>query len=261
MIGVEVSEPEGPVEPEGTCAQAVDLLALAAEREEQSTPSNEEIAAFVNLVKANPALALRLDLIAAYFDAVRLVAPPEDVLQPITGVTLRYTFGGLGNSVDYDLRLVASEDGAFEATGTALNTGWAVDETENTDLTPKPDKVSGTVEGEVVQALGPALSDLIPIETQFSSVGCWDYYPDWTVTLTFADGSELDVVTNESNVVGLGGPWQTEIDGQNYMQYSGAFGNAVAQVLEVLNLETGTTAAMGCGGVSEPLFQGYPREE
>jgi hypothetical protein len=66
------------------------------------------------------------------------------------------------------------------------------------------------------------------------------------------------MITNNSNVVGIGGPWQIEIDDQHYMQYSGAFSGAVIELLEALDLPLGETAAMGCGGINNPLYDAYP---
>jgi len=123
--------------------------------------------------------------------------------------------------------------------------------------TKAPNKLSGTVDKAVVQAFGDALRDLLPIGRQFTSTPCWDYYPDWTVEMTFADGTVAHMVTNDSNVVGIGGPWQTEIDGQNYMQYSGAFSQAIGDLFDALSLEFGQTAAMGCGGLNNPLEDAF----
>jgi hypothetical protein len=239
------------VERSAACEIANEALALAAARGEDEPASEEEITLFHSLVEANPALALRIDLIAYYFNASALVAPPEFADQPITALHLTYTFAGLGPSNYYDVT-ITDADGDPQVSGAVeIRTGGEDDE---------PLTLPETVDSEIVQAFGAALSDLLPIEEQFSAVPCLDFYPDWTVELTFADGTEITLVTNDSNVIGIGGPWQVEIDGQNYMQYSGAIITAVVGLFEALELPLGTTGGMSCFGASEPLWDGYPRE-
>lgn len=232
-----------------TCEMAVRALEMAAERGESKPISDDEIALFTRLVEANSALVLRLSLIATYFGAIPLVAAPDFAEQTVTSVHLTYTFSGLGPSNNYDIVIDMSGE-TPAVTGTAEISG------ESDDPLDLPDSVAV----EVVQALLPALSDLLPIAEQFSSVACWDYYPDWVVELTLEDGTVIAVVNNESNVVGIGGPWQVEIDGQNYMQYSNAFSAAVIDLLDALSLPLGETAAMGCGGVTDPLWDAFPRD-
>lgn len=252
------SDAEGTATPEmdavelsAACEVANDALALAAARGEDEPASDEEIELFHKLVAANPALALRIDMIAHYFNASALVTPPEFADQPIISLHLTYTFSGLGPSNDYDVT-IADADSEPQVSGTAeIRTGGEDDE---------PLTLPDTVDSEFVQAFGAALSDLLPIEEQFSAVPCLDYYPDWSVELTFADGTQVTLVTNDSNVIGIGGPWQVEIDGQNYMQYSGAMIEAVAELFEALELPLGTTGGMSCFGAPEPLWDGYPRE-
>jgi hypothetical protein len=255
VAAVEQDEATPEAEPSAELSEACEIanqaLAMAAARGEDEPASGEEIALFHSLVEANPALALRIDLIAYYFSASELVAPPDFADQPITDLHLTYTFAGLGPSNDYDVTIMDA-DGEPQVSGTAeIRTGGEDDE---------PLTLPETINSDVVQAFGAALSDLLPIEEQFSAIPCLDYYPDWTVALTFEDGTELTLVTNDSNVIGIGGPWQVEIDGQNYMQYSGAIITAVVDLFEALELPLGTTGGMSCFGASEPLWDGYPRE-
>ena len=250
-------EAESTAESSTACDLAIELVSMAAERG-NAAPSDKEYELFYQLIEANSAMPQRLSLIAAYFNTPALLAPPEAVLQPITSIHFTYTFFGLGPSNDYDVT-ITNADKTPEVTGeVSINGGMMGGESEATE---EPLTLPETVDAAAVQAFGPAMSDLLPIETQFSSVPCWDYYPDWVVELTFADDTTLTLVTNQSNVVGIGGPWQVEIDGQNYMQYSGAFAEAMIDLLEALELPLGETAAMGCGGITDPLFDAFPRAE
>ena len=78
---------------------------------------------------------------------------------------------------------------------------------------------------------------------------CSDDYPEWTVTLTFKDATTLKLVTNGSNIFYSGGPWQTEIDKQNYVQYSGAFLDALAAIGTTLQLPA--TSDTYCGSATD----------
>ncbi len=246
---LETAPATGDIETLTACELAVRALELAAERGEKPI-ADDETALLVSLVEANPALVLRLSLIATYYDAIPLVSAPDFGAQPVTAVHLTYTFFGLGPSNDYDIAIDLSGE-TPAVTGTA-----EIDGGDDSD----PVAVPETVDAAVVQALLPALSDLLPIAEQFSSVPCWDYYPDWAVEFTLEDGTVVAVVNNESNVVGIGGPWQVEIDGRNYMQYSNTFSVAVVDLLEALGLPLGETAAMGCGGITDPLWDAFPRD-
>jgi hypothetical protein len=245
-------EAESTTESSTACDLATELVSMAAERGD-TPPSDEEYALFYQLLEANPAMALRLSLIAAYFNTPALVAPPEAALKTITSAHFTYTFSGLGPSNNYDVT-ITNVDKTPKVTGTVSINGGMME----SEATEEPLTLPKTVDAAAVQAFGPATSDLLPIATQFSSVPCWDYYPNWVVELTFDDETTLTLVTNQSNVIGIGGPWQVEIDGQNYMQYSGAFSEAMIGLLEALELPLGETAAMGCGGITDPLYDAFP---
>ena len=81
------------------------------------------------------------------------------------------------------------------------------------------------------------------------------------MTLTFEDGPTVNFATNGSNILNAGGPWQAEIDGQNYMQHSADMLTAVIELKEALELPFGETAAMTCGGLEkQPIDDAFPPE-
>lgn len=246
---------QGDSESPTACALAQQAVALAKAREQDSEPSAEELDLLTRIAAENPALLLDINLIAAYYNAADLVAPPSFADQPITSVSLHYSFGGLGNSLDYTVKITHADDKPV-VTGDVENTGDSYSATP--EATTEPLTLPDTVDSNVAQALAPALQDLLPTGELFSMTPCWDYYPDWTVILSFADGTVVSMVTQASNVIGIGGPWQVEIDGQTYMQYSGAFSQAVVDLLDALELPLGTTAAMGCGDIDNPLNIAFP---
>jgi hypothetical protein len=243
------------VEDSTACGLAIQALTLARARERDSDLPAEERALLTQIAAANPALLLDINLLAAYFDAAPLVAPPSFTDQPITSISLRYSFSGLGNSLDYTVKVIKA-DSEPVVTGRVENSG----DNFATASAPSaiPVTLADTVDRDVVQAFAPALRDMVPTGALFSLTPCWDYYPDWTVILTFADGTVATMVTNQSNIIGVGGPWQIEMEGRHYMQYSSAFADAAIALLDALKLPLGTTAAMGCGDISNPLHDAFP---
>ncbi|MCA0457301.1 MAG: hypothetical protein LCI00_25240 [Chloroflexi bacterium] len=236
------------------CDLALEAIGLASTREDQNTPSDKERELLVEIVGKNPAVLLRLAVISPFFNAFEIVAPPDFSDNPITELELTYTFSGLGSTNDYAIT-ITDADTKPVVTGHADVNG-SFGEPEDTP-TPQP-SLAETVDADLIQAFALALDDLIPIQSQFSSAPCWDYYPDWTVKLTFADDTVITLVTNSSNVVGVGGPWQTEIDDTDYMQYSASIQVAISGLFDALDLKFGETAAMGCGGITDPLEDAYP---
>jgi hypothetical protein len=236
------------------CGLGVRALSLARARGDSSAPSAEEIKLLEQIAAANPALLLDINLLVAYYNAVPLVAPPDFASQPIRRLTLHYSFVGLSGGTNYDF-VIEDADTTPRISGT-VKSGSRYESEE----TAEPPSLPKTVDGRWVQAFGPALRDLLPIARQFRTTPCWDYYPDWVISLEFADSTTLKMVTNNSNAVGIGGPWQVEINGKNYMQYSAAFAEALRDLFKALDLPFGQTVAMGCGGADNPLDSAFPVE-
>jgi hypothetical protein len=232
------------------CEVAKAALVFADERGNGAAPSKEEVDLFLQVVAANAALPQRLELIAAYFNAIPLVAPPSFTDQPITEISIDYTFSGLGDALEYHLSIEDANENSV------VSGQITIDPNHINETTPE--SLSASVDSDLLQAFAPALQDLMPIENQFSMIHCYDYYPDWHVTLTFEDGTMVEMVTNKTNLVGIGGPWQMEIAGQTYMQYSAAISNAIVDLFEALKLEFGKTKAMYCGGIEDPIYQVFP---
>ncbi|MGF1507836.1 MAG: NAD-dependent epimerase/dehydratase family protein [Anaerolineae bacterium] len=68
---------------------------------------------------------------------------------------------------------------------------------------------------------------------------CYDNYPDWTASLTLADGSTLDLATHESNCFFFGGPWQTTLNEQTYIMLSPDFIVALGEIWQTAERRTG----------------------
>jgi hypothetical protein len=243
--------------PETACDWAV-LAATFSWRLSDSggnTPEypSEAIEAYQTAVTTNPVLALLVGLFD-YSRIVPLVSPPT--LGEIVAVTIHYDYGGMGNTTSWNVTITQANTqpvvrGSFEVFNSYFDESAP-------EPTPEVTRLDDTIDPELIQALAPALRDLLPIAETFSTTPCWDNYPDWTVTLTFDDDSELVLRTNNSNFFYVGGPWQVTIDEQSYVQMSFAFVQALLAMTDVLELPLGTTAAMGCGGADGWLPMAYP---
>lgn len=114
----------------------------------------------------------------------------------------------------------------------------------------EPQELSIGIKSEVPQGLidgmSQAISDLIPIKEPFPLVPCTDNYPDWKIKLLFSDNQLLELRTYGSNMLYLGGPWYTEIEGLNYLQFSGNIPIAVERILVNMGLPLGQPFAMTC---------------
>jgi hypothetical protein len=221
---------------QSACDWAVLSVAYAGRAGEGEPPAPEGRAAFARATALNPAYALASPVLFAYFGTPTFVEEPPVTQQPITQVSLNYHWSGLGDEVAYDVSILAADSEPVAA---------------------------GTVNGEpyqshpprdIVQGFSVALTDLVPIEKPLELIVCYDNYPDWSVALTYADGTQLELVTNGSNVFNAGGPWQVTIDGQDYMQYSTIFMIALAEVIEVMDLPWGQPAGMSCSGLEDSLL-------
>lgn len=245
--------------PESACDWAALAVAYANLAENDGTELPEAgKEAFVAAVLSNPALAFAPLMFFGYYNALPLVEPPPLAEQAITEVVMDYLWGGMGEQVNY--RATISEANLEPIVSGSLDIEPSFFGVSEGTPTPAPtqSRLTGTLDVDLVQALGPALSDLLPIASQFSSQPCWDNYPDWTVSLTFEDGTQIEMITNNSNWIGVGGPWQTTIEGQDYMQYSSAFVLALLDITEELELPLGQPMAMGCGGEYSLLDAAFP---
>jgi hypothetical protein len=229
------------------CDWAALAVAYAKLKKEEQPPPDAGIAAFQQAISQNSALAFTLPLLRGYFGTQGMIDAPPFASQPIVRAEIKHTFSGIGDQVAFSFVITNAD-----STKPVVSGESGVD-------TKK--KITGTIDKKLVQALGSALTDFVPMRNQFSQVVCYDDYPDWTVTLTFKDGTTLKLVTNESNIYFSGGPWQTEIDKQNYMQYSAAFLIALLDIRKALKLPEDETAAMTCGGGGDPFSLAFDTPE
>ena len=226
--------------PVSACDWAV-LATAYAERISEDDPLPEPAKeAFLEAISRNYGFAVTAPLFYTYFGEFSLVELPPLVQQEVTTVKMDYTWVGEGDPVNYSVR-IEQADTKPVVSATIMPESFAA----NLDL-------EGLEKGKV-QALGLALTDLLPIESQFEYVVCTDNYPDWSISLTFKDGTQLDLTNNESNFLFIGGPWQTKIDDQNYFQFSFAFAQAIFDLCKALGLPFGSPGGMYCGG--DTLFE------
>lgn len=230
------------------CAIAQTLVP-APEKE----PTAKQFAAFTELVRRNPAYALRQELIGAYFDRVSLSAAPEFTESPLVSAEIFYTYNGIGAYADYHVYVYAidTETPGVQAIAHREARGEETDEPDHGEPLP----VSSEVEASLARALGTSLTDLLPIESSIEgAIACYDNYPDWKIDLRYADGTWVKVQTFGSNALMIGGPFQFQITsvsqgGAGYLQYSMAFGMAVYHLFDALKLPLGGTQGMVCSGV------------
>lgn len=232
--------------PETACDWAMLAVDFANRAQEGAEVLPAARDALIKAISMNAAFSQALPLLAGYFGKVTVVEAPAFLQQPITSIIVQHSFGGLGSKLEYNYTITEADTSTPVIKGT-----FAIDDGKETPITSR-------IDGKLVQALATALTDLMPIRARLLLQPCWDDYPDWKVSLTFKDGTTLDLETNRSNILFHGGPWQVVINDQRYMQFSPAFLEAALEITKALKLPLGETAAMGCGGVPNTLEVAYP---
>lgn len=217
------------------CDWAVLAFAYAA-RGDQAGPPEEGETAFVRSVSLNAAYALKSVLLFSFFTYGDFIEAPPLTAEPLVQADLQYNWRGQGDDIAYVVTISGANSDPV-ATGTVNG--------EPFEAQPPAD---------MMQRLGQALTDLVPIGTPIELTPCSDNFPDWRVRLTYADGSELEVVTHGSNVIALGGPWQVVIEGQSYMQHSLGFFIAIGDLIQFMELPWGQPVGSSCAPLETSLL-------
>lgn len=241
-------------DPQTDCDWAVLTAAYIERLDEYEEPPEAAKQVFARTYELNPAFALHSRTLFAFIDSIPLNEPLPITQQTITTIDIAYTYAGMGASVNYLVTITdANTNPHVSGDVTRGASDFFGDSDEGETYT-----VSTTLDSEIAQALGPTMRDFIPIDSQFSMSVCYDNYPDWNVAITFEDGSVIEMVTNDSNFFYAGGPWQTTIDGQSYVQFSPTFLLALIDLAEALELPFGETMAMSCFSRPNLLNVAFP---
>jgi hypothetical protein len=220
--------------PVSDCDWAVLASAYALRIQQDRSPVSESAkSAFVHAFAKNPGLAFTQPIFYSYIETEVLVEAPPVASQEIKSVDIEYSWSGLGDSIKYAVNI---EDAHNIPKVTIVSITLPA-----TSSTPV-----ANIKKETVQNLRSSLTNLLPIDSQFSLIPCRDNYPKWIVSLTFVNGTVLIMKTNGSNFLYDGGPWQTTIGSQHYMQFSLAFSQAISNLTKEINLSLGQPAAMSC---------------
>lgn len=218
------------------CDWAVLAVAWAQRTAEEEPLPPAAQNALAQALARNPALAFATPVLYTYYGTPTVQAPPL-VQRRLVHARVHYVWSGLGDAVWYDIEVAALPTGTL-ATGSVQGRPFR-----------------GHPPEERVQALGTALTDLLPIAKPLPKITtCYDTYPEWEVTLTYEDGTRVGLTTNGSNAIQSGGPWQVEFGGQKYMQYSIAFLRAWADLADEMGLPWGRPAATTCVGMKTSLL-------
>jgi hypothetical protein len=227
--------------PKSACDWAVLALAYAERTDQDQLPEAAKIA-FSRAVSGNLGFALAMPLFYRYFGSIALVKAPPQMQQEITAVEIEYRWSGQGEWMGLGVAEVKIE---IDQANTRPN--MTLTEVPRFSQSVPMGKVTSLADQDKqrIQTLASALTDLLPIKNKFQLTPCSDNYPNWAVKLTFADKTILRLTT-DSNFLSIGGPWFTEIEDQNYIQFSPAFAKALGELCTSLGLPTGQPVAMAC---------------
>jgi hypothetical protein len=219
-----------PVAKDPQCEHAAAAEACAKLLKDDEEPAKQCIAEYSAAVKANPAFAFAADLPGAFFGKVAIVDVPPPASKPLVAATIHYSWGGMGDAVDWTLTIKASSPPTV---------------TSNTGVKAKAPSADFQ---QKVAAMGSAVQSMLPIPAPLEAINCYDNYPDWTATLEYEGGGTLELATHRSNLLGLGGPWQLTVGGQNYVQLGPQMVRAMADIMKSLDLPAGEPMAQTCHG-------------
>lgn len=223
--------------PETSCDWAILAFAYRSHLENKDQTPEEGKIAFSQAILENPAFALATPLFYSYFNTMELVQAPYFTKQSITSATIDYDWSGIGepSNVRYHIEINKAN----------LSNG-KVKVAVDANPSSLKENLTDSLDSESVQKIGRALTDFLPVQSQFTMQNCTDNYSDWMVELKFVDGLALTLKTNQSNFFNAGGPWFMRVNDQNYIQYSSALVTAVTDLFDALNLPLGQPYAMFC---------------
>ena len=155
--------------PTSACDLAALVSAYGWRRAANAPPPPEGVAVALQLLRLNPAFGLHNQIVTYYAEERLLQAPPFAAL-PVVRVDLRYFWSGLGGGMS---RTVVVTDGDTRPVVVCRDDG-------------EPTECSRRI--DIVQALGTAATNLLPTGRPLPTIViCTDDYPDWNVTVTYAD--------------------------------------------------------------------------
>lgn len=233
--------------PESACDWAALAAAYIDHTQNQEVIPEEGKRAFAQTILLNPAYAFSETLFYPYFSSLALVEPPPFSNQPITSLVIDYHWSGMGEPARVAYRI-------------DIRNAHLTDELQ-VSIEGQPDdmvaQAKGTIRATLVQSVSSALVDFFPIQAPGEFALCTDNDPQWLVEITYLDGTQLTLDTAHSNMLNCGGPWQTRIDDQIYLQYSTALIMKMGEIFDSLNLAFGQPYAMYCDSV-DPFSLVYP---
>jgi hypothetical protein len=188
------------------------------------------------------------------FVEIEIAGSPIPAGQIVEEIKINYTWSGIGAPVNYSVAI--TNEGTPLAVG-SVEIGHGIGEDESTQTSWTFQK---ELAPEFLAGIGSSLVNLIPVHRQGMMYACFDNYPNWVVEIIFDDGEQLDLSSNWSNFYMEGGPFQTRLEGQNYVMATHEFNIALNKIIDKLELPYGETMAMYCNPfpVAEGLFTDLP---
>ncbi|MBN1427344.1 MAG: WD40 repeat domain-containing protein [Anaerolineae bacterium] len=222
------------------------MLALAYASHEQIDTG---VPMYLSAVYLNPAFALIDDLMIYYSGKQLVVEAPTLTEAPLVAASITLDYSGGWIETHSSLNITQANTSPH-VIGSSYEQSEGKRSNEQT--------VNQALDADLAQALGKALVDLAPVDTEATIDVCDDNTPAWIVQLTYADGTVLVVRNNASDLLVAGGPWQITIDGQAYLQTSAAFFQALRAIYQVLDLPMGSPTSMVCERSGVLIDQVFP---
>jgi hypothetical protein len=242
--------------PPTACDWVVVAQAYLARKDQfEPAPANGK-RALQNALSLNPAVAVNEYLLDGYqtiitkapfygdYGYLRFVKAPPFASQPITQAEIQFVWDGGEEEpvqkIEYTITIAEADSKYPLVTGTLKTRRKKGVYGQYSTPIANDGSIRGTIDPALIQALGPSLVDLIPVNNLVRYADCVLNHPDWHVKLNFKDGTQLEMVTNKSTLYFSGGPWQTTIAGQKYIQFGTTFLSALESITDALKMPHGT---------------------
>jgi hypothetical protein len=247
-----ISEFESVYRPDTVCDYAALAAAYVARTynayPRQPVPT-EAFTPYITAVQVNPAFLLKNALITGFIGQADLVEAPPFTENAVTHVEMHYTFDVIGYETEATVVIDQANTAYPVVTGTVIEY-----DLDTATPTPAERPLPGTIAPALVQALGKSLTDLVPVDSlAFWELGCTDYYPDWSITLTYEDGTQVSMETH-GNMLTDGGPWGVTINSKYYLQIGYGIPEALVPIVAALTLPSEIEPSIFCVNTSGDLL-------
>jgi hypothetical protein len=194
--------------------------------------------AFLTAVDSNPALLYLGTLAEHYLLAGGIVETPPFASEPLNTIVITGTFVTPDAAARLEMTINAATSDAPTVSGSLLMRQVQITASGTPSILEENTPLFGPIDPSPVLGMTLGLTDFVPISAPLPPTNCADIDALWLVEYRFASGT---VLTIQGDTL-----WQTNIDGQQYMQYGPGIPTALNVLLGSLEIPIKAGAGTYC---------------